>query len=150
MSEFKLDIRVDYVDTDAMGIVHHASYFRWLERARVEWLRASGLSYAKLEAEGYFLPLLSAEIQYHQPLRFDDRATILLSIGEFSKSRIPVHYKVFCEDRLTTSASTVHVLMKKSNKVNEAGSAKESASWRPIAIPEEWKNLWQSPNVRKP
>ena len=42
MQEFRLPVRVYYEDTDAAGIVYHANYLKFMERARTEWLRALG------------------------------------------------------------------------------------------------------------
>ena len=49
MTPFETTVRVRYAETDAMGVVHHASYFVWLEYVRVEWLKACGLDYKKLD-----------------------------------------------------------------------------------------------------
>ena len=51
--------RVLYADTDKMGIVYHATYLRYLELGRVELLRAAGLSYARMEADGFEMKVFS-------------------------------------------------------------------------------------------
>ena len=45
---FEWSIRVYYEDTDAQGVVYYANYFRYMERARTEWLRALGVDQAKM------------------------------------------------------------------------------------------------------
>ncbi len=53
MSQFVLPVRVYLEDTDAQGVVYNASYFRYLERARTEWLRAHGVEHNRVrEQEG--------------------------------------------------------------------------------------------------
>ncbi len=143
MKTFKIQFRVDYLDTDAMAIVHHSRYFRYLERWRVEWMRETGMSYANLELEGYFLPLRSAQMKYLQTLRFDDLVTIEGEIHVVRKTQFEVHYRLYRDGVLTTTATTVHVVVKRS--LNESGDIK----WDPIRIPKEWINLWHQPKEPK-
>ena len=49
MQAFEIPIQVRYAETDAMGVVHHSSYFIWLELARVEWLKSLGIDYKQME-----------------------------------------------------------------------------------------------------
>lgn len=52
--------KVQYYETDAMQIVHHSNYIRWMEEARLEHLGRVGLAYDKMEARGIIIPVLSA------------------------------------------------------------------------------------------
>ena len=73
----ELPVRVYYADTDAGGVVYHARYLDFAERARAEMLRAVGAPVADLAAEsglGFAVRRLSAE--YHQPARLDDALTV--------------------------------------------------------------------------
>jgi len=63
MKKAHLEIRVRYVETDQMGVAHHASYFSWMEAARTELMRGNGMSYRELEAKGFYLPVREAYIQ---------------------------------------------------------------------------------------
>ena len=136
---FESTLRVDYIDTDAMGVAHHASYFRWLERARVEMLRSIGLSYAQMESEGYILPLRGAQIRYRKPLRFDDQAQIKLTVGETSRSQVNLHYQIDCGDELVCTAQTDHVLCRR----------QEDGSFSPVRIPDDWRKQWDRLNEKK-
>ena len=70
---FVWQARVYWEDTDAGGIVYHASYLRFLERARTEWLRARGIWQRKLASEaGIVFSIVTLQIQYHRPARLDD------------------------------------------------------------------------------
>jgi acyl-CoA thioester hydrolase len=66
------ELRVRYAETDRMGVVYYANYLVWCEVGRVEFLRARGRSYARLEAEGIGLAVLDASVRYLSPARFDD------------------------------------------------------------------------------
>ena len=48
---FELPVRVYYEDTDAQGVVYYANYFRFMERARTEWLRSLGVDMVRLHEE---------------------------------------------------------------------------------------------------
>jgi len=72
MQAFESSIQVRYAETDAMGVVHHSSYFVWLELARVEWLKSLGIDYKQMEQEGFFLPVVQADLTYKVPAFFDD------------------------------------------------------------------------------
>jgi acyl-CoA thioester hydrolase len=66
-------IRVYYEDTDASGVVYHARYLQYFERARTEWLRALGYSQERLrgDAEAVFT-VAGMEIEFRRPARLDD------------------------------------------------------------------------------
>lgn len=65
-------VRVRYAECDPMRVAHHASYAPWLEIARTELLRGSGVSYAAMEAAGVFLVITRLEVSYRRPVRYDD------------------------------------------------------------------------------
>lgn len=77
----KLPIRVYYEDTDAGGIVYHASYLRFAERGRTEYLRALGFDHPKLLAEQKLgFAVVHLEIDYKLPAKLDDLLTVHSSV----------------------------------------------------------------------
>ena len=65
MNQFVLPVRVYLEDTDAQGVVYNASYFRFLERARTEWLRAHGVDHNRIrEQEGILLVLVGTALAF--------------------------------------------------------------------------------------
>ncbi len=74
---FNWPVRVYWEDTDASGVVYHANYLRWFERARTEWLRDKGFYQDTLCAElGISFTVASLEIRYCLPARMDDALNI--------------------------------------------------------------------------
>ena len=71
-AEHRLPLRVYWEDTDAGGIVYHASYVRWMERGRTEYLRAIGLDQRALRASGTRFVVKSMTIDFRRPALFDD------------------------------------------------------------------------------
>lgn len=101
-------VRVNYSETDQMGVVYHARYLVWLDIARTEHLRQSGMSYRDLEAAGLRLAVSNVSIRYRQPARYDDPVRIRCWVREVASRRVDFGYAVeHAEDgRLLATAST--------------------------------------------
>jgi acyl-CoA thioester hydrolase len=101
-------VRVNYSETDQMGVVYHARYLVWLDIARTEHLRRSGMSYRDLEAEGLRLAVSEVSVRYRQPARYDDPVRIRCWVREVASRRVDFGYAVeHAEDnRLLATAST--------------------------------------------
>ncbi|MBK5968694.1 MULTISPECIES: tol-pal system-associated acyl-CoA thioesterase [Thiorhodovibrio] len=81
-SAFVWPVRVYYEDTDAGGLVYHANYLRFFERARTEWLRALGYEQDQLrEDEDLLFVARRAEIRFQHPARFNDALLVSASIS---------------------------------------------------------------------
>jgi acyl-CoA thioester hydrolase len=65
-------LRSRYGETDQMGYVYYGNYLQYFEVARTEMIRDLGLSYAKLEELGIMLPVVHAEVDYKEPLYYDE------------------------------------------------------------------------------
>ncbi|HEY5559061.1 MAG TPA: tol-pal system-associated acyl-CoA thioesterase [Steroidobacteraceae bacterium] len=83
MAPFTIPVRVYWEDTDAGGVVYHASYLRFLERARTDWLRAIGVDQSVLlRDQRRQFAVVEANIRYHRPARFDDRLLVSVRLEE--------------------------------------------------------------------
>jgi len=83
MGAFTFPVRVYWEDTDASGVVYHASYLRFMERARGEWLRDIGIDQATLiRDERLQFVVVEAQIRYHRPARFDDQLQVSVLVTE--------------------------------------------------------------------
>jgi acyl-CoA thioester hydrolase len=70
-------VRVYYEDTDAGGVVYHATYLAYLERARTEWLRALGYSQARLKQEDSLVfTVVAMTLEFLKPARLDDQLVV--------------------------------------------------------------------------
>ena len=70
-------VRVYYEDTDAQGVVYYANYFRFMERARTEWLRALGVEQDVLMKEGRrIFVVVDAQTEFIKPARFNDELNV--------------------------------------------------------------------------
>lgn len=90
--------KVQYYETDKMGVVHHSNYIRWFEEARTELLAHMGLPYDWLESEGIMSPVVAVECGYERPARFGDTVKVDVRLSEVGNVRITFSYVVIdCE-----------------------------------------------------
>ena len=87
--------KVQYYETDGMGIVHHSNYIRWFEEARVDLLERLGFGYDRIEAEGYSGPVLEVSCRYRTMARFGETVRIETSVTGYNGVRLTLHYDVF-------------------------------------------------------
>ena len=105
--------RVDYSETDQMGVVYHARYLVWLDVARTEHLRRSGSSYRELEEAGLRLMVSEATVRYRRAVRYDDVVRVRTWVRELASRRIVFGYAVEHDERgeLLATASTALLVM---------------------------------------
>jgi acyl-CoA thioester hydrolase len=86
---FRTTRRVEFADTDMAGIVHFANFFRYMEAAEVEFLRARGLS-VKLDWEGQKIgfPRVSASCDYLRPVRFEDLLEVTVRVLRIGRKSV--------------------------------------------------------------
>ena len=86
--------RVQYYETDRMGITHHSNYIRWMEEARVVFLDSIGWGYDRMEELGILSPVVSVEANYKHTTTFGDRVAIGVWIQEYRGVRLVVSYEM--------------------------------------------------------
>jgi acyl-CoA thioester hydrolase len=103
--------RVNYSETDQMGVAYHGRYLVWLDIARTEHLRGLGASYRELEATGLRLVVSEAAIRYRQPAKFDDLVRIRCWVRDIASRRVEFGYAVEdAEDGRLLATATVALL----------------------------------------
>jgi len=92
---FTLPVRVYFQDTDAGGVVYHANYLNFMERARTEWLRVHGYSNAGMMKEfGMVFVVRSMKLDFLKPALLDDLLDVTAQIGDIGRSRITLLQEV--------------------------------------------------------
>lgn len=94
--EYKHDVQ--YYETDKMGITHHSNYIRWMEEARVDFLKKIGWDYDKLEEIGVISPVTKIDCKYKNNTTFADRVTIVVSVEECKGVRLKLAYEMKKQD----------------------------------------------------
>jgi acyl-CoA thioester hydrolase len=129
---FSLPVRVYFQDTDAGGVVYHASYLNFMERTRTEWLRSYGYSNAGLMKEfGMVFVVRSVKLDYLKPALLDDLLDVTAQIKDVGRSRISLVQSVRRSEEVLTEAE-IHLV------------CVSLESFRPVGVPEvlleQWKN----------
>ncbi len=83
---------VQYYETDKMGITHHSNYIRWMEEARIDFLRQIGWDYAKLESIGIISPVTAVNCKYKKSTTFGDVIDIDVIVEEFKEVKLKLQY----------------------------------------------------------
>ena len=110
--------KVQYYETDKMGITHHSNYIRWMEEARVAFLNAKGLSYAYCEQRGIISPVVGVSTRYKRPTTFDETIRIEISIKEYSGFRLIFNYVMKNKDDvIVCTAESEHAFLTTQGKV---------------------------------
>ena len=86
--------KVQYYETDQMGIVHHSNYIRWMEEARVDFLSQKGWEYKKMEKLGVVSPVTAIEGKYKRSAKFDDTVSVAVFVADFRGVRLCLKYEV--------------------------------------------------------
>jgi acyl-CoA thioester hydrolase len=84
---FELPVRVYYEDTDAQGVVYYANYFRFMERARTEWLRSLGIDMADLQdTDRRIFVVAEVNVKFHAPARLNE--DLVVTAGLIDRTRV--------------------------------------------------------------
>ena len=121
------ELRVRYAETDQMGVAHHASYPVWFEVGRTEWLRSRGLSYAEIEASGYYLMLAALRVDYRRAARYDDVLRLETGVLEVKSRKLTFGYRLLREGALLASGLSEHFATDK--------------AYRPVRLPQDVLNI---------
>lgn len=128
VSETSFFIR--YAETDAMRIVHHASYLVYLEEGRSHFLRDQGTNYADFEHDGLFLAVTDVSVRYHHAAHYGQRIKVLTWVEAIQSRGLTFSYELF-EDAGGTklvTATTRHICIDSTGTVTRIPT-----SWRRFA-----------------
>lgn len=101
---------VYYYETDRMNVVSHTNYIRWMEEARVYFLKQIDIPYHKIEESGFMLPVLEVKCKYHRSLTFGDDFSICCYIAEYNGFKMRITYEIRnkCTGLLCAEAESFH------------------------------------------
>lgn len=112
-------IKVRYVETDQMGIVHHSKYYPWFEIARGEFITKIGMTYREIEEQGILMPVLESSCKYIEGAKYEDNLVIQSWISEFNPVKIIFNYNVIREEdnKIIAKGSTKHTFVNEEFKI---------------------------------
>ena len=94
IEEIIYERKINYYETDKMGVVHHSNYIRFLEEARCYWMKKIGIPFSALESKGVTIPVLGVNVEYKHHVTYGDTIVIKVIIKEYSGVRMTVSYDV--------------------------------------------------------
>ena len=123
---FRWPIRVYYEDTDFSGLVYHAAYLKFLERARTEWLRSLGFDQREIvEKVRLVFAVRRLSIEYHRPARMDDQLEATAVIEKLGGASITFEQALLRGDELLTEASVEVVALREGRPTRIPGELRE-------------------------
>ena len=96
---FQWPVRVYYEDTDAQGVVYYANYFRFMERARTEWLRALGVDQVRLmQEERRIFVVTETQAEFLAPARFNDQIIVTARLAALSRATFDIEQNIHLDN----------------------------------------------------
>src|SRR6478752_7767090 len=90
-----MERRVRFHETDAMGVVHHATYLLYLEDARVDYLRSLGRPYSTLrDVDRIEFAVIGLDIRYRAPLQFDEVFSVHAGVSAVRRATFSLEYRI--------------------------------------------------------
>ena len=123
--------KVNYYETDKMGIMHHSNYIRVFEEARVYYLDEAGLPFDVIESRGIYMPTLELDCKYRRPLIFNESFIVEMKVTKFNGATLYLSYKV----------------MNKDNEICAEGTSKHcftDKEMRPVRIKKSHPDLYEA------
>lgn len=118
----RIEHRVAFYETDAMAVVHHSNYVRFLELARVRFLEDHDEPYTRYVEQGFHVVVTRVDIQLKRATRFDETLAITCWLEWVRHASLGFGYHIHCGDQLSALGGTEHAV------VDLAG--------RPVRMPE--------------
>lgn len=110
--------KVQYYETDQMGIVHHSNYIRWFEEARTDFMEQLGMGYAEMEKEGVVSPVLGVDATYLRMARFGDTVEIKTKIISYNGIKLSMEYEIYNKETglIDCKGTTHHCFLNRMGK----------------------------------
>jgi acyl-CoA thioester hydrolase len=105
---FTHEVRIRFVETDAMGVVHHSAYLPWLEEARIAFLGASGRPYEDVRAGGIDVAVLEVFAAYRRPLFFGEVVQVHVHSAALTMATFQIAYLLTVDGEARATGVTVH------------------------------------------
>lgn len=110
--------KINYYETDKMGITHHSNYIRFMEEARTDFLCSHGFDYSRLEEIGIISPVVSVECKYKATSTYPDVLEIFVTVEEVKAAKIRFKYIMKKADgTICIEAYSEHCFITKDGKI---------------------------------
>ncbi len=115
----RIETRVTYADTDAMGIVYYSHYLRWFEMGRTELMRGLGFAYKEMESQGTYLPVSEVFCRYLVSAKYDDVLIIETSVDFLKRASIQFAYRILrkADAVQIVTGTTLHAFVDRQGRI---------------------------------
>lgn len=103
--------KINYYETDKMGITHHSNYIRFMEEARVYFLEQIGWGYDKMEEKGIVSPVVNVTCNYKRTTTFPEEIEINVSVLKLSAAKLTLEYEMKVQDQVVCTAESSHCFL---------------------------------------
>ena len=103
--------KVNYYETDKMGITHHSNYIRFMEEARVYFLEQIGWGYDKFEEKGIISPVVSVTCNYKHTSTFTDEIEISVCVQKITATKLILEYEMKSKNQVVCTAESSHCFL---------------------------------------
>lgn len=110
--------KIQYYETDKMGVTHHSNYIRFMEEARLDFMASNGFDYAKIEEMGIISPVIGVECEYKNISTYPDVLFIDASVIEYNGFKLKLEYSMTNQDgKLVAIGTSKHCFLSKDGKI---------------------------------
>lgn len=111
--------KVNYYETDRMGIVHHSNYIRYFEEARLDFLNKAGFDYLALERQGIISPVLSTSCNHKAMAYYGDTLIVETKLSELGNVKYTFSYTITKSEtgELVATGTTCHCFLDSAKKI---------------------------------
>lgn len=116
MKSYHYQHKVNYYETDKMGVTHHSNYIRFMEEARVDMLETLGYGYDVMEREGVISPVMGITTEYKKSTTYPDVIDIEIKVAEMQRFKIRFDYRMTVGDVLVCHATSLHCFLSREGR----------------------------------
>lgn len=108
--------KINYYETDKMGVTHHSNYVRFMEESRIDFLEKIGWGYDKMEQEGIISPVVSLECNYRNTTTYPDVIEVSVQVLKLSAFKLTFGYTMKVKDKVVFTGKSSHCFLDSSRK----------------------------------
>ena len=108
--------KVNYYETDKMGLTHHSNYIRFMEEARVDFMEQLGFGYEQMEAEGVGSPVIAIDCAFKKSTTFPDEITVKVFAIKCSAFKLVIGYEMTCKGEVVFTGNSTHCFLDKNGR----------------------------------
>ena len=109
--------KVQYYETDKMGVTHHSNYIRFMEEARVDFMDQIGYGYDRMESDGFCAPVINVDCDFKKTTTYADVISVSVKVIEISQIRIKFEYIMRVKDEIVFKGTSSHCCLNQDGKI---------------------------------